>query len=623
MKRSKVKLLLALGMMALLASCNYLIDSSRPKVSISPSSGNIQSSTMIKVTASDGESGIKSIELFVNGKSETMMSVPAEEIVQGAKTLEYPLDMSNMPNGTQMKLSAKAINGFGRSSDMAEVTLTVAGPTSSNPNVPGPSPTVSIDPALIEPGALTPKPSGCDDSTGNGCFGGTVNVLVRAAAPVGSNLQEIILTIDSKVSGTSTKTLTDFPARFDVDTSGYPNNDVLTLSAKAVTEEDGVGTSNDVSLTVFNPAPPPALAITGPAGGSEVAGLLDIDVSVSQLSNSGYTLDLDQSGTVSGQEGFHVELIDFTGRIVEEFYMNSDYSSLNVNATRSGSYTARSAMDSTEYANDTYTIRVSLPALFNNGTGTTDDDITVTLVRSVVIDTNNKSRVAPSLLILSPTDEDLNAIKTIRDPTDAFISVQATDNGGLAFIELRIYEGDPVEDATPSRYVYYSDNKVAEKVALPIRFNANPYLSNAEYTARVIAQDGEGNRSFQDLKVKLERVRGQDADYSTAQTGPREPIEDEDGNITGYGGVMTTVPVNTQVSLGTFSTEGGETYDHFVQSPGDYMYRPLFTSTSSGSYDTGLSQAGTYYFITQVTTADGDVYLTNSTAISAKDDENQ
>ncbi len=620
MKRFKVELLLAAMLVALLAGCNYLIDTSKPSVSISPDTGSVQSSTTVKVTASDSQSGIKSIELFNgNGESLATKTVPEDEVSRGSETLEYSLDSMGATSGASLKLRAKATNGFGRTSEMKEVTLTVAGPVSSNPNtaVPGASPVVSIDPTFIEPSALTPKPSGCKDNTDTGCFAGTINVLVRAAAPVGNDLKEVILTIDSEVSGTSTKRLTDFPARFDIDTTIYPNNDVLTLSAKATTEDNGVGTSNDVSLTVFNPAPPPVLAITAPSGESDVAGLLNVGVSVSQLSDSGYTLDLNQNGSVDGEEGFHVELIDFTGSVVEEFYINDESASVDVDSTESGSYIVRDAVDTIQYANDTYTLSVSLPALY------TEDDIAVRLVRSIIIDTNNRSRVAPSVLILSPTDEDLGAVKTIKDPTNAYISVQVTDNGGLDFIEVRMYEGDPEQDATPSRFVYYSDDRVAEKVSLPLNYNANPYLGNAEYTARVISQDGEGNRSFQDLKVNLDRTRGQDASYFMAQTGPREPIRDEDGNITGYGDIMSTVPVNTGVSFEVSGAPAGATFDHLVRTPSDegFFFRPLIVGTESSAYGTGLDEEGSYTFVTQITTEEGDVYLTNSIVISAKSDE--
>ena len=581
------------------------------------------------VTPNDDFSGVdgSSIELKING-------VVRDEGNLGART--YLLhELVDFNTTSVISVSLKAIDAAGNESNPVSFSFTIRD-RESGPDLE--LPTVSIDAVNIEPGAI--DSSGC---TLSACYAGTISIPVRVEDETGT--AEVTLVIESEVLGKAPiGKVSTFPYVFTIDTLNYPNNDKLTLIAQ-VTSEAGEGNdSTPITIEVFNEAPPPVLSINSPASGDRVNGIVPVSVTIGQLTDSEYTLDLSGDGvvdaSVSGaeQEGILLELIDFTGEIVDEQRLSDATVNNIITPTKGGSYETREGFDTNELANDIYTLRVTVKARLRNAP---DGQVDVELIRTIQIDTDNTSRVPPSLLILSPTNP-VGAVRTIRDSDNAYVSVQATDNTGLAFIELRVFTGIEDDDNTPSRFIYASSEEVFTTVALPINYNADPYLlDGSNYTVRIIAEDIDNNRTFQDITINLER--SVDAGYQLRQIGPItntgiiepclqlvSPVP-KDVSFTlatalGFGLFLDTCKGEGEVTLSpipevTKPVEAGDTFDHLLKTPLGVVFRPLAGATGAthSAYSIGFSEKGTYFFITQVITASGDIYITNQEAVSVTD----
>ncbi len=610
---------------------NLLVNSTSVDVSQPPLPAvDTDDEVAIIATPNDESSGVNdtTVELTVEGQVVADPSNLGRQVYQ----LDNIVDFNNV---SVIDVSLKAIDAAGNESDPVNFSFTVKDRTD------GPDlelPTVSIDIANIEPGAI--DSSSCSLPA---CYEGTISVPMRVEDETGT--AEVTLIVESEALGKSpVAKMNSFPYVVVLNTLDYPNNDKLTLVAQ-VTSEAGEGDdSTPVTIEVFNEAPPPVLSINSPASGDQISGILPVSVTIGQLTSSEYTLDLNGDGLVDAsiagaeQEGIHLELIDFTGEIIDEQRLSDATTNSNITPTRGGSYETREGFDTNELANDTYTLRVTVKARLRNAP---NGQIDVELIRTIQIDTDNSSRVPPSLLILSPTNP-VGVVRTIRDPDNAYVSVQATDNTGLAFIELRVFTGKEDDDTTPSRFIYASSGEVFTTVALPINYNADPYiLDGSHYTVRIVAQDVDGNRTFQDITINLER--SVDAGYQLRQIGPitntgvAEPClqlvspvpKDNSFTLvtaldfdlltdTCKGAGQTNISPIPQVSK---PVEAGDTFDHLLKLPTEAILRPLSnaTGTTSSGYSIGFSDKGSYSFITQVITASGDIYTTNSEVVSVID----
>jgi hypothetical protein len=574
-----------------MAGCNYLVDSTPPQVAIdAPGTGTVAGEVAVRAIATDNESGIERIDILINGEQRASQTY---ELERGSQVLEYSWETTTLADGPY-SIVARALNGFGMESTSEAITVQVS--SAGLPGAPPAAPAVSLDASQIEPGPLMPAPTACANS-GEGCFEDVVSVPVKVDLPSGTSLENVELSITGSTRGTTTRTTTTFPYVFEVDTRQFPNNEVLTLRAQARTTAGGVGTSNEILLTVFNQAPAPTLSVTAPTDGEVVRGELAVSVSLSRLSDSGYTLDINDNGRIDENEGFFVEIVDFTGEALAERRINS--STTSVNSTQSGSYTIAVPIDTTTMPNDTYTLRVTLPVRFM-----ATNEI-VSLSRVISISTENVNLVPPSLLILSPNDRNGTLTRTIRDPLNAYVTVQVSDDVGLAFVEVRIFSGEADNDSTPSRFIKgYSPPVLFDRVSLPLNISAHPHLWNSSelsdpdhfYTLRVIAQDGNGNRTFQDVRAKIER------DPSVALTLS----------------VPASVRLPNFVPLSVSSSPplpSGTLYEYLVRAT-DSTFTPAFDSgfTTSTSIGYGV-EAGSYAFVVQATTPDGDIYLSNQNAV--------
>ena len=598
----------------------------------------VTDSVTIRATPSDESSGTDNtaVELTVGSNVITDTTNLGQQ--------EYPLDLLvNFNEVKVINVSVRAIDAAGHKSDPVSFSLTVKEDV-VNPGPVFDLPTVSIDVNRIEP-----QPINNPNCTITNCYEATISIPVRVEDETGTAVVSLI--VDSVANGRfPIGDVSTFPYTFTLDTSEYPNNDKLTLITKVVATQNGQEIAGEdslpVTIEVFNEAPPPVLSINSPASGDQVGGIVPVSVTIGQLTNSSYTLDINGDGAVDASvagaelEGVFMEWVDFTGEVVDEQRLSNATINGTLFPTRAGNYETREGFDTNELANDTYTVRVTLPARLRTSP---NGQIDITLIRTIQIDTDNSSRVPPSLLILSPTDF-VGVARTIRDPDNAYVSVQATDNTGIDFIELRVFTGE--DDTTPSRLIHSSGGVASVRVALPINFNADPVLPNGtDYIVRIVAEDVDKNRTFQDITVNLER--SVDLGYELRQVRPiintsfdqltpciqiQAPVPkdvtfslitalgffqdfSEVTNCTGPEVNANPVPVVTQ------PVAAGDTFDHLLKLPGEDVFRPLSGATGSGDpgFGIGFSEKGSYGFITQVITASGDIYITNTVVISVTD----
>ncbi len=572
---------------------------------------DLDDSVIIRATPNDESSGIAdtAVELMIQGVVVTNPNNLGQQTYQ----LNQIVDFNRI---NVIDISLKAIDAAGNESDPLSFSLTV------KDRQDGPDlelPTVSLDTDGIEPGPI--KSSSC---TLPACFEGTISIPARVEDETGT--ARVTLIVESEALGKSPiATVTSFPYVFTLNTSEYPNNDKLTLTAQVVSDAGQGNDSSPVSIEVFNELQIPFLSINSPSSGEEVSDVVTVGVSVNGLADSLYTLDIDGDGKVNNQEGFFIEIVDFTGATVAEEYLNELAVPKPVAAEISGSYETPEGFDTTKLANDNYILKVSLPVRLKSNVAATP----LVLKRSIGVSTGNDNKVPPSLLILSPTNPNTDNnpqgdVLTIRDPENAFVIVQATDNTGLEFIEMRLFTGETDGDATPSRYVHSVAGLVGEIAALPINYNANTSdntLPNGnDYTIRIVAQDIDSNRTFQDVTVNLQRKRGEDAPYTLTQISPGSQVCDSNTPPNCRFVVQNIVAPNIPFSFEVSPVNGDEKFDYFYLAPSASVHKPLVGTTGleSPTVGTAFVEEGLYSFIAQVTQPDGSIYITNSAAISIK-----
>ena len=288
MKRFKAGLLLAAVLTALLAGCNYLIDSSAPSVAITnPGTGTISpQSTTVSVAASDDDSGIASIKLLVNGnevKTEIFQKDEEGRYSLDAAVLTYDWAVSTTGEYT---LKAVAKNGYGRTSE-AERTVSVTKP--SDPDSPDEEkPTVE----WISPTA--------DDS-----YSGVLDLAVAA------NDDKGVTRVEFYAGSTLLATDSDAPYSYEWDTEDADvgrDDGPVTLTARAY---DAVGKFGEdgISVTLLNSGIPPTMTIVSPNDGQEIGATFDVVAEV-----------------VSGGENYRWQLND--GRISSGFISTTTVANL-------------------------------------------------------------------------------------------------------------------------------------------------------------------------------------------------------------------------------------------------------------------------------------------------------
>ena len=600
-----------------------IVDISQPPI---PTIDNTDE-VVIVATPNDESSGIDGSKVEL--KIGAIVIGNLTELGQQSYRLNDIIDFNTT---SVVNVSLKAIDGAGNEGDPINFTLSI----NRDVEPPDKLPTASISVIDIEP-----EPIDSDRCTLPACYEGTISIPVVVEDETGT--AEVTLVVDSEALGKfPVGKISEPPYVFTLDTLDYPNNNKLTLIAQVESTAGRGDDSVPVIIEVLNEVSPPVLSINSPTTGDVVNGIVPVSVTIGQLASSEFTLDLNGDGVVDAsvagaeQEGILIQLIDFTGELVSEQRLSDATINGILEPTKAGSYETREGFNTSEIANDTYTLKASLKMrLQNSPNGQVDDE----LIRTIFIDTDNSSRVPPSLFILSPTNP-VGDVKTIRDPDNTYVSVLSTDNTGLAFIELRVFTG-AADDSTPSRFIYASGGETNTSVALPINYNADPFLlDNDNYTVRVVAEDVDGNRTFQDIALNLDRDRPEEElGYALRQTKPFVDVD-----FTGVAPCLQIVnPVPKNVSFELFTalefeevdtpddcvntnpvptittpTNPGDTFDHLVKLPAESVFRPLsgLAGSTATGYSIAFSEQGNYTFVTQITTEDGSIYLTNKETVT-------
>lgn len=490
---------------------------------------------------------------------------------------------------------------------------------------------VTLDDANIEPKArYAPDDATCKAALKGeqlACYDGIIRIPVNVNDETGT--AKVTLIVESQALGTAPLGVdTTSPYVFSLNTSDYPNDDVLTITAKVERASDGRAvTSGAIHLGIFNQFPLPTIAITNPSQGDELQGLVNVSVSISQPTPTSYSLDLNGNDQVSAdescglvegkprREGMLVQFVDFTNRVLAEQYVDA-----RVSPEAGGSYVTAQPFKTIDLPNDTYVIRLRV-VLRNKGTSggevctqsdpndklVSDDDFEV-LTRSIQVTTKNVNQVPPALLINQPVNKVPSDIPTYRNH-DGFVVATATDNVGLDYVELRVFFNENDANGTPSRYVCKLSGASRAAVVLPINPDAKPYLRNSsevgDYTARVIAQDTDGNRTQQEVTIKIERDSSAARTFTISKTAP----------------LISPVPTNELYTLSISPRPGGHTYTYIERSTeticGGSLLEP--SPSSSPAFSLGQSREGTYLHTGQVVTPTRDIFTTNQTAVVVKD----
>jgi chitodextrinase len=230
-----------LGSLSATAGSTFVIDTTPPTVSLTaPSAGTtiaLGSSTTISSSASDSQSGVSKVEIYIDGSLKSTLT---------ASPYNYSWDTTGLSLGAHT-IQAKATDGFSNTGSSTMVTVNIADQG---------TPTISI----VSPTAA---------SFVNG------NVMVNASATDNVGVAGVQFKLDGVNLGSE---VTASPYVINWNTSGASNG-AHSLTAVARDASGNTKTSAAVSVTVDNAAP--SVSISSPASGSTVNGTLTINVNSS------------------------------------------------------------------------------------------------------------------------------------------------------------------------------------------------------------------------------------------------------------------------------------------------------------------------------------------------------
>ncbi len=519
---------------------------------------------------------------FFDGEWDLTAVVTDNEGYSASVTQTVKLDNAVAPPEIQAEVKVKNIR------PTPKVLVGCVANTNSDPN---------FDPALL------------------GCFTGSITVDVTVTDDTGAAEVTLRYFNETQKEGNVIGRSSTWPYQFEFDTTNHNNGDMITFSAEITSGEYSVQGPVSDPIVVYNEILPPILTILSPTSEtSEVNGLMDVKVGVDNLSANDYTMDLNGDNVVdhgsNALEGILVEFLLQDGNDDNKLAVADErISDANLIQTMfaelDGKYETPRGFDTSNYANREYILKAS--ARFKRiSTGEV-----FTLEDEVRVRTLNSGPVPPSVLILSPVNGSNGAARIIRDPSDAYISVQGTDDQGIVHMELEIFTGDVQYDETPSRFVQaLIPASTYVKAALPVNYNAHPYIPNSppgtDYTIRVTTQDTDGNRTHQDTKIRLDRA-----------TQPLYYLEHVGPDIDNDGNPDVDDVVTFAIKKYGGSLDGTERFDHLVREHSEITFRPYTDASSVNSaFGVGLTKKDvTYYIQGQVITDQGEVYTTNTIAI--------
>ncbi len=598
------------------------VSASWPQPTLSVVSGT---DIVLEVTASDSDGTVKDVEFFAGSISLGKATSPERNKWRLSWDSTQPAASGEVFIDGRWELKAVATDDQGETSESYKtVTLNNA------PEKPELNAEVKIKNIKPSPKILIDCEANVNDDPDFdpallGCFTGSITIDVTVTDETGE--AEVLLKYfnKSQSEGNVIGKSNAWPYKFEFDTTNHRNGDRITFSAVISSGEYSVQGQVSDEIVIYNEVLPPVLTIISPgAGVDDINGLMDVKVAVDNLTGNDYTLDLDGDNEVNhnnnAAEGILVEFLLQDGNGENKLPVADErISDVNLIQTMfaelDNKYETPQGFDTSSYANREYILKAT--AQFKRiSTGEV-----FTLEDEVKIRTKNSGPVPPSVLILSPVNDPNGDPRMIRDPSDAYIVMQGTDDKGIVHMELEVFTGDLQYDETPSRFVKaFAEPVLYTKAALPVNYNAHPYLpnspANTDYIVRVTTEDSDGNRTHQDTKVRLDRDT--QSPYYLVQTGPDiDGDGSPDSTLNKFNSVATFAVVKQGGTL-----DGTERFDHLVKLDGEASYTPYTdTSSENSTFPVGLSvEKQTYYVQAQVITEDGHVYTTNRLGVIRDDD---
>lgn len=458
MKRSIV-IATTLLLSVVLVACGLLTDTTPPEVSLSSPAGEMvqASSTALSATASDRESGIKAIQIYVDQQlvAEEQFTPDEEgryELV--ARTLTASADLTP---GRHL-IEVVATNGVGRSSTVERSVLAVR---DSDPNREdqGP-PTVEWN---------RPEP--------NEIVSGMVPLSVFATDDKGVDRVEF------RVNGQMLAEDSQEPYMVEWDSLSAPDGEV---SLEAVAYDiSGRSAKAGLTVQVRNQGTPPALDIVGPAGDS-VPVQFTVEARVTRQATDFSWVETD------GHE-LWVRLYDQVGHLVSESWLTSDGTDAGQEPSEMGGegQLVRRSFDLSSFtgalALDKITIEVEGRVRIQ--------DSELTLRRATVVDLALDTSLPPALLLLAPTFSPDPDIKPVFSHDLTVVGRVTDDSGAVDAIEFRMVCercGPGGEDHNVLLYYVAQPYDLFTTSVIPT--DGYPYLHDAEnWVLRAVAIDSESN----------------------------------------------------------------------------------------------------------------------------------
>ena len=493
MKRLKIGSLLAAGLLALLAGCNYLIDSSDPSVSITnPSGGTISpQNTTITVTASDDDSGIASITLLLNGseiKTETFEKDEEGRYSLAPKVLTHDWNVSATGEYT---LTAVARNGFGKTAE-TERTVNVTKP--ADPDSPDEAnPTVEW---------ITP--------TADGNYSGVIDLAVAA------NDDKGVVRVEFYAGNQLLATDAEAPYNYAWDTEDENvgrEDGPVTLSAKAYDAVGRIG-EEGLSITLLNSGIPPMLSIVSPNDGGKIGATFDV---VAEVTSGGE----DYSWQLMEGHKLWVYIYDYRGELVAKDFLTTNGTGNAADEPQDNvDFVGRASFDLGDIPTDSYTVAVEGTVVVNG--------VEVRVGRSNGVTGVIESTLPPALLVFTPAPPEAGATARVGDVVN--VAGRITDQTeDIETVEVRMVCDSCGAGGKPeNKLLYYNSELEYDLFATGvIALDGSPYVFDSDqWKLRVVGIDkgDAGTRNIREFNVIVDRT----ADYSELANAlnPSDP----DGN---------------------------------------------------------------------------------------------
>ena len=476
MKRFKVGLLLAVGLIALLASCNFLVDGSAPEVAfVSPNSGTISpQSTQVVVIASDEDSGIASMKLFLNGRPVFTSNVEKQE--DGSFSLEpvaltYEWDASNALGDNTFVAEAK--NGFGQTSRTEPTVVTVTKPI--DPESPDQeNPTVE----WISP-------------TADGNYSGVLDLAVAANDDKG--VARVEFYAGNKLL--STDTSAPYSYEWDTEDSTLGREDgPVTLRARAY---DAVGRFGEegLSVTLLNSGIPPVLSIVSPNDGANIGATFDV---IAEVVSGGE----DYSWQLQDGHKLWVYVYDYRGELAAKNYLTTNGSGDAADEPQDNvDFIGRASFDLGDIPTDSYTVVVEGTVVVNG--------VEVNVGRSNGVTGEINSTLPPALLVFAPSPPEAGETARVGDVIN--IAGRVTDQTeNIEAVEVRMVCDSCGEGGKPENKLLFYNSEIEYDLFATgvIALDGSPYVfDNDEWKLRVVGIDknNAATRNIREFNVIVDR----------------------------------------------------------------------------------------------------------------------